>query len=61
MIIKDCYDSHFSRVVGSVHRLKGFKKVVGGHVFSELGSDSSLNKLGQVSKVGDWAVVFEGL
>ncbi len=41
--------------------MKGFKMVVRGHVFSELGSDSSLNKLGQVSKVGDWAVVFEGL
>ena len=37
-------------------QIEGFKKVVRVHVFSELGSDSSLNMLGQVSKAGGFTV-----
>ncbi len=48
-------------MIGSVYRLEWLKEVVGGHIVRELGSHCTLNKLGQVSEVGDRAVVFKGL
>ena len=48
-IIENSHNCRFCRMVGSVGRLEGFKKLVGGHVFGELGGNSSLNKFGQVS------------
>ena len=48
-IIKHCHNCYFCRVVGSIGRLKGFKKVGAVHVFGELGSNSWLNKFGQIS------------
>ena len=43
-IIENSYNCCFCRVMESVGRLEGFKKVIGGHVFGELGGNSSLNK-----------------
>ena len=58
-IIKDSHYCHFSIVAGFKGRLKEFKKVIGGNIFGEVGSDSSLNKFGQISQVGNGVIVFE--